>query len=131
MTFYDCGYLLSYCFEQLLTLIVNYPGVDYCLVAKNWSYITEYQLSMLISLFQFFKLNVFFQLLEFRSPYTNATATRICENNGAKANFMFAVKVYSISCPYKVLVIFFAVGILSFGMVILMFEYTVNTSDIN
>jgi hypothetical protein len=69
-------------------------------------------------------------LLEFKSPYTNAAATRICENNGSVANFKFALKVYLKNCPYRVLLLFFSLGIMGFGTAILMFEYTVDKSEL-
>jgi hypothetical protein len=76
------------------------------------------------------KINVFFELLQFNSPYTNSKATRICENNGTKANIKFAIKVYMIIAPYRVLLIFFAVGSFSFGCLILLQEYAVENSEI-
>lgn len=88
-------------------------------------------LSSFITLLQILKIHTFLEYITYSSIYTNSQATRICENNGTQANIFFALKVYLKQAPYRLLLIFFSCGILVFGYLTQLYEYTVINSGLH
>lgn len=122
MTLKTANLLKKYIIETIINLTITYPGFDFSFSISSFGAETKYTLGNLISILQFAKVAPFIDLLKLTSPYTSATAERICENNGIASDLIFLFKVNMRLRSLQILALAYGVGMIFFSFCVMIFE---------